>query len=57
MTNSASETVERNWQFLKSILRALEYLGRQGLALRGRRDDGAELGDDYFQLVKRIVIH
>ena len=57
MTNSASETVERNWRFLKSILRALEYLGRQGLALRGRRDDGAELGDDYFQLVKRIVIH
>ena len=46
MTNSASETVERNRRFLKSILRALEYLGRQGLALRGCRDDGAALGDD-----------
>ena len=46
MTNSASETVERNWRFLKSLLRALEYLRRQRLALRGRRDDGAELGDD-----------
>ena len=28
MTNSASEMVERNRRFLKSILRALEYLGR-----------------------------
>ena len=36
MTNSASETVERNRRFVKSILRVLEYLGRQALDLRGR---------------------
>ena len=46
MTNSTSKTVETNRRFLKSILRALEYLRRQGLALRGRRDDGAALGED-----------
>ena len=46
MTNSASEAVKRNRRFLKSILRALEYLGCQGLALRWRRDDGAALGDN-----------
>ena len=46
MTNSASEMLERNRRFLKSIFCTLECLGRQGLALRGRRDDGAVLGDD-----------
>ena len=46
MTNIASETVERNKRFLKSILRALEYSGRQGLALRGHREDEATLGNN-----------
>lgn len=40
-----AERVEKNRRFLKSILRALEYLGRQGLALRGHRDDGRVLTD------------
>ena len=31
---------------MKSILRALEYLGLQGLALRERSDGRAALGDD-----------
>ena len=46
MTNSATETVERNRQFLKSILRTLKYLERQGLALRGCRDNGVALEDN-----------
>ena len=46
MTNSASETVERNRRILKSILRALEYLVHQGLTLQGCRDDGAAIGDN-----------
>ena len=31
MTNSASDTIERNKQFLELILRTLEYLGCQAL--------------------------
>ena len=46
ITKSASKTVKRNRQFLKSILRSLEYLERQGLVIRGRRDDGTVLGDN-----------
>ena len=46
MPNSACETVESNRRFLKFILRVLQYLGRQGLALQGRRDDRAALRDD-----------
>ena len=46
MPNSACEMVESNRRFLKFILRVLQYLGRQGLALQGRRDDRAALRDD-----------
>ena len=58
MINSASETFGRNKRFLKSILRVLEYLERQGLALQGRRDDGAALGDDAINKgnLKRYLI-
>ena len=38
---NASVTIDQNRSFLKSILRAIEYCGRQGIALRGLRDDGA----------------
>ena len=46
ITKSASKTVKRNRQFLKSVLRSLEYLERQGLVIQGRRDDGTVLGDN-----------
>nr|XP_054760699.1 52 kDa repressor of the inhibitor of the protein kinase-like [Lytechinus pictus] len=36
----AGKTIERNRRFLESIIRCLEYCGRQGIALRGHRDDG-----------------
>ena len=45
ITSNAAATIERNRRFLKSILRVIEYLGRQGLALRGHRDDG-NINDD-----------
>ena len=62
MTHSASEMTERNWWFLKSILHALEYLGRQGLALWGCRDDRAALGDNAiskgnFKALLDVVLH
>ena len=56
-TNSASKTVERNRRFLKSILHVLEYLGHQGLALQGRRDDRAALGDDDTNKNKKYMNH
>ena len=46
MTNSASDTIERNKQFLELILRTLEYLGCQALDWRGRRGYRDGLGGD-----------
>ena len=62
MPNSACETVESNRRFLKFILRALQYLGRQGLALQGRGDDRAALRDDAinkgnFKMLLDVMSH
>lgn len=46
ITTQMSKVVESNRTFLSSVLRAIEYLGRQGLALRGNADDGDLLNDD-----------
>ena len=45
LSRNVSVTIDQNRSFLKSILRAIEYCGRQGIALRGHRDDGA-INDD-----------
>lgn len=34
------ERIEKNRTILKSIIRCIEYCGRQGQALRSHRDDG-----------------
>ena len=40
ITQTSAAVVSRNRQCIASILRAVEYCGRQGIALRGHRDDG-----------------
>lgn len=40
LSTNASETIQRNRRFLESIIRCIETCGRQGIALRGHRDDG-----------------
>ena len=40
ITQTSAAVVSRNRQYIASILHAIEYCGRQGIALRGHRDDG-----------------
>ena len=44
---NASETIEENRKILKSITKSLIFCGRQGLALRGHRDDDSEKCEGY----------
>ena len=39
MNSQAAEQVQNNRIFLTSILKFIEFCGRQGIALRGHRDD------------------
>ena len=39
LTNESQQLVTRNRTVLTSIIKCLEYCGRQGIALRGHRDD------------------
>ena len=41
---TGKEIVEKNRRFLTSIVKCLEFCGRQGLALRGHRDDSTAPG-------------
>ena len=45
ISSQTAAAIECNRRFLKSILRAITYLGKQGQALRGNHDDGM-LDDD-----------
>lgn len=45
LSHGATQIVDRNREFLESIIRCLEFCGRQGIALRGQRDDGNPLPD------------
>ena len=40
ITETSAAIVSRNRQYIASILHAIEYCGRQGITLRGHRDDG-----------------
>ena len=40
LSSQAAEQVRKNREFLKSVLKCIEFCGRQGIALRGHRDDG-----------------
>ena len=46
VTKASTEVVNRDRKYLSSILRATEYCGRQGTALRGHRDDGPLFNDE-----------
>ena len=40
LTTKTTEQVQKNRKFLRSIIRCIEYCGRQGISLRDDRDDG-----------------
>ena len=40
ITQTSAAVVSRNRQYIASILHAIEYCGRRGIALRGHREDG-----------------
>ena len=39
LSSSEKDIVKKNQEFLTSIIKCVEFCGRQGLALRGHRDD------------------
>ena len=39
IAETSSRTFQQNREVLRSVLKCLEFCGRQGVALRGRRDD------------------
>ena len=41
MNDKSKEIIEKNKSFLKSIIKCIEFCGRQGLAIRGHRDSGS----------------
>ena len=41
MNDKSKEIIEKNKSFLKSIIKCIEFCGRQGLAIRGHRDLGS----------------
>lgn len=47
LTNAAEVMVKKNRQILISIVKSLEFCGRQGIALRGHRDDDTEKGSSF----------
>ena len=53
LTTARQERVEQNMQVLTSIVKCLELCGRQGIALRGHRDDSTsqELNQGNFKVI------
>ena len=45
LNTSHAAQIRRNTEVLKSIISTVELSGRQGIALRGHRDDGKHLED------------
>ena len=45
LSDAYSRTIQRNRKVLKSIMATVEICGRQGLPLRGHRDDAHSLND------------
>ena len=46
LTNASTELVEKNRAYISSIICANEYCGRQGISLRGHRDDEHLFNDE-----------
>jgi hypothetical protein len=44
ITHDADEKIRTNKSILKSVVKSLLFCGRQGIALRGHRDDDTEKG-------------
>ena len=52
ITEENAQIVQRNREILCSVLKCVEYCGRQGIAIRGHRDD-----DTSFSLIKGTLKH
>ena len=46
LTIASTELVEKNREYISSIISAIKYCGRQGIALRGHQDDGQLFNDE-----------
>ena len=46
ISSNEANRIKETREYLTAILRALHYLGHQGLALRGKYDDGNLTNDD-----------
>ena len=46
ISSNEANRIKENREYLTAILRALHYLGRQGLALRGKYDDRNPTNED-----------
>ena len=59
MNSQAAEQVRKNMIFLTSILKCIEFCGRQGIDLRGHRDDNMVEDDinkgNFFALLQLRV--
>ena len=53
ITKASIEVVNQNRKYLSSILRATEYCSRQGITVRGHRDDGPLFNDEGLTVNKR----
>ena len=46
VNKNSEDTIKQNRKFLSSVIRAIEYCGRQGIGLRGFRDEGSIFDND-----------
>ena len=46
ISSNEANRIKENREYLAAIFRALHYLGLQGLALRGKYDDGNPTNED-----------
>ena len=46
MNKNSEDTLKQNRKFLSSVIRAIEYCGKEGIGLRGHRDDRSIFDND-----------
>ena len=55
MSEGSQSRVEKNRLFLKSIIKCLEFVGREGMASRGHRDDSTSEDKDHMGKFHALV--
>ena len=55
MNKLVKDTIQRNRQFLTSIIKCIELCGRNGMALRGHRDDATTLDKSHQGNFKNLL--